>query len=192
MSPRTSTQLQALREERSMQILRAALKVFANQGYNGSTIEMIAREAGVAKGLLYSYFESKEKLLESLITYGLEKASAFLTEPPDGPQHTKEAFAANLRKMVQLFREEQDFWRLYSMLILQPKMAEKFKADAMSFLETYMSVYGSYFQQKQSKNPMAEAMLFGAVLDGLMFDLILSPDEYPLEEVLDMIIEKFA
>ncbi len=39
---------------------------------------------------------------------------------------------------------------------------------------------------------MAEAMLFGAVLDGIMFDLMVAPAEYPLEDVLEIIIEKFA
>jgi hypothetical protein len=39
---------------------------------------------------------------------------------------------------------------------------------------------------------MAEAMLFGSVLDGLMFDLMVAPNHYPLDDVLSMIIEKFA
>ncbi len=39
---------------------------------------------------------------------------------------------------------------------------------------------------------MAEAMLFGSVLDGLMFDLMVAPDEYPVEDVIEMIIKKFA
>ena len=51
MSPRTSHQLQELRENKKQQILQAALKVFAGKGFNGATINMIAKEAGIAKGL---------------------------------------------------------------------------------------------------------------------------------------------
>ena len=80
MSPRTSDQLQQLRETKKQQIMQAALKVFANRGFNGATINMIAKEAGIAKGLMYSYYESKEKLLGELLTFGMQKAASFLYE----------------------------------------------------------------------------------------------------------------
>ena len=172
--------------------MRAALKVFASKGFNGATINMIAKEAGIAKGLLYSYYESKEKLLGELLTFGMQKAASFLQEDAAHQLKTKEAFASSLRKTVRLFLQEADFWRLYTMLALQPHIAEKFQKEAMTFIQQYLEVYMAYFKKKNSRNPMAEAMLFGTVLDGLMFDLMVAPDEYPLEDVLKMIIEKFA
>jgi len=172
--------------------MQAALKVFASQGFNGATINMIAKEAGIAKGLMYSYYESKEKLLGELLTFGMQKAASFLYEDTTGKLETKKEFAASLRKMIELFMQEKDFWRLYTMLALQPHIAEKFQKEAMSFLQQYLEVYITYFKKKKSPNPMAEAMLFGAVLDGLMFDLMVAPGEYPLEDVLKMIIKKFA
>ena len=192
MSPRTSNQLQQLRETKKQQIMQAALKVFASQGFNGATINMIAKEAGIAKGLMYSYYESKEKLLGELLTFGMQKAASFLYEDATGKLETKKDFAASLRKMIQLFLEEADFWRLYTMLALQPHIAEKFHKEAMAFLQQYLEVYMAYFKKKKSANPMAEAMLFGSVLDGLMFDLMVAPDEYPVEDVIEMIIKKFA
>lgn len=192
MSPRTSHQLQELRENKKQQILQAALKVFAGKGYNGATINMIAKEAGISKGLMYSYYESKEKLLEELLNFGMQKAASFLYEDTTRKLDSKEAFAASLRKMIQLFLQEQDFWRLYTMLALQPHIAEKFQKEATAFLQQYLEVFMAYFKKKKSRNPMAEAMLFGAVLDGIMFDLMVAPAEYPLEDVLEMIIEKFA
>ncbi len=192
MSPRTSNQLQQLRETKKQQIMQAALKVFASQGFNGATITMIAKEAGIAKGLTYSYYESKEKLLGELLSFGMQKAASFLSEGATGKLETKKEFAASLRKMIQLFLEEADFWRLYTMLALQPHIAEKFYKEAMAFLQQYLEVYVAYFKKKKSANPMAEAMLFGSVLDGLMFDLMIAPDEYPVEDVIKMIIKKFA
>lgn len=192
MSPRTSNQLQQLRETKKQQIMQAALKVFASKGFNGATITMIAKEAGIAKGLMYSYYESKEKLLGELLSFGMQKAAAFLSEDGTGKLETKKEFAASLRKMIQLFLEEADFWRLYTMLALQPHIAEKFYKEAMAFLQQYLEVYVAYFKKKKSANPMAEAMLFGSVLDGLMFDLMIAPDEYPVEDVIKMIIKKFA
>ena len=53
------------REKRRV-ILRAAITVFAHRGYHTSRVADVAREAGVAYGLVYHYFGSKEELLETI------------------------------------------------------------------------------------------------------------------------------
>ncbi len=47
-------------------ILDAAVRVFARNGYHGARVGDIATEAGVAHGLLYHYFSSKEQVLETV------------------------------------------------------------------------------------------------------------------------------
>ena len=47
-------------------ILDAAIRVFARSGYHGARVGDIATEAGVAHGLLYHYFSSKEQVLETV------------------------------------------------------------------------------------------------------------------------------
>jgi AcrR family transcriptional regulator len=49
------------------QILTGARKVFRARGFDGASMEVIAKEAGVSKGTLYVYFASKESLFEALI-----------------------------------------------------------------------------------------------------------------------------
>jgi TetR/AcrR family fatty acid metabolism transcriptional regulator len=53
------------REKRRL-ILRAAITVFARSGYHTSRVSDVAKEAGVAYGLVYHYFGSKEDLLETV------------------------------------------------------------------------------------------------------------------------------
>jgi TetR/AcrR family transcriptional regulator, fatty acid metabolism regulator protein len=53
-------------EEKRRQILEAAVRVFARKGYHTSRVGDIAEEAGVAHGLLYHYFSSKDELLETI------------------------------------------------------------------------------------------------------------------------------
>ena len=53
-------------EEKRRLILDAAVRVFARKGYHTSRVGDIAEEAGVAHGLLYHYFASKEELLETV------------------------------------------------------------------------------------------------------------------------------
>jgi len=56
----------AAQEERRRQILDAAVRAFAKKGYHASRVSDIAEEAGVAYGLVYHYFESKDAVLESI------------------------------------------------------------------------------------------------------------------------------
>jgi TetR/AcrR family transcriptional regulator, fatty acid metabolism regulator protein len=52
--------------DRRRQILDAAVRVFARQGFHGCRVSDIADEAGVAYGLVYHYFRSKEEVLDTL------------------------------------------------------------------------------------------------------------------------------
>ena len=53
-------------EQRRAEILEAALGLFSSKGFHDTTMEEVAKEAGVAKGTIYLYFQSKEHLLLAL------------------------------------------------------------------------------------------------------------------------------
>ncbi|MCC6152014.1 MAG: TetR/AcrR family transcriptional regulator [Planctomycetes bacterium] len=55
------------RDLRQRQLLDAALRVFARDGFDGASVASIADEAGVAKGSVYLYFDSKESLAGELV-----------------------------------------------------------------------------------------------------------------------------
>jgi AcrR family transcriptional regulator len=64
-------------EQRRAEILAAALGLFGTKGFNDTTMEEVAGVAGVAKGTIYLYFESKEHLLLALkkdFMHGLTEA----------------------------------------------------------------------------------------------------------------------
>src|SRR5688572_28526774 len=68
-APRVSTtpRKRLTGEERRVAILDAALAVFAQRGYHGSSIDDIAREGGVSKALIYEHFASKADLYAELL-----------------------------------------------------------------------------------------------------------------------------
>ena len=47
-------------------IIQAAIKIFSQKGFHKSTMDEIAREVGVSKGTLYTYFKSKEEILKEI------------------------------------------------------------------------------------------------------------------------------
>ena len=55
------------RIDRERRILDAALKVFAEQGYSGTTMDAVAAASGLSKPTLYQYFDSKEALFQAMM-----------------------------------------------------------------------------------------------------------------------------
>lgn len=89
MSELTTRQLQA--QATKNRLIDAALRVFAEKGFVGSTTKDIAREAGVTDGLIYHYFKSKEDLLWA----GVEKNN----------------MAPSLRKLVEQVHDQENLER---------------------------------------------------------------------------------
>lgn len=63
----------ASKEEKRIEILKAAIKVISELGFEGAKIEDIAKEAGIGKGTVYEYFENKNTLFIELIHYSVEQ-----------------------------------------------------------------------------------------------------------------------
>src|SRR4030081_3423366 len=62
--------------DRRRELLDAAVRVFARKGFHASRVGDIAEEAGVAHGLLYHYFRSKEEVLETIFREAWEVLAA--------------------------------------------------------------------------------------------------------------------
>lgn len=79
------TRREEQKTERRMAILMAGLDLFVRRGYNATKISDIAAEVHMSVGLLFHYFESKEKLYEELIRLGLEGTKSFADFNPEKP-----------------------------------------------------------------------------------------------------------
>jgi len=81
--------------DRRGELLEAAVRVFARKGFHASRVSDIATEAGVAHGLLYHYFRSKDAVLETIFR---ETWSALIAET-----HRIEASGVPLRESLRRF-----------------------------------------------------------------------------------------
>jgi TetR/AcrR family transcriptional regulator, fatty acid metabolism regulator protein len=90
--------------EKRRAILHAAVRVFADKGYHGCRIADVARQAGVAYGLVYHYFRDKDELLESVFaeqwTIFIQAIQAIRAGPGTAAEH----LAAVCRFALDVFR----------------------------------------------------------------------------------------
>jgi AcrR family transcriptional regulator len=125
MSPRTSKQFKEMREEKMTLIMDVALEHFSNEGYYRTTINHIARHAGISKGLIYNYFESKEALLRAIVHKSVNEIYHNLDIDRDGYLSNVE-FEIFIRKLDEMLKEKKYFWRLLFQLLAQNNVREQF------------------------------------------------------------------
>ena len=80
------------REERPQEILSAAFAEFAANGYDATRLDDVARRAGVAKGTIYLYFESKEDLFKAMVRRAVVPRLEDLAGAVDGLAGSAEGF----------------------------------------------------------------------------------------------------
>ena len=189
--PRTPEQYEQIRKEKRQQIMEAALELFAHDGYYNTPISKIAQTAGISKGLMYNYFESKEDLVISVMNQGMEILTDFLDPNKDGVL-TDEEFDFFVIKSFDSLRENVNYWRLYFNLIMQKEVFELVMSNYQSVMNHTMNLLTSYFETRGVKDPASEAILFGSIMDGLSMAYILNPEHTDLDKLQISIIDKFG
>ena len=92
-------------------ILTAARKVFGARGYEGATLDEVAREAEFAKGTLYSYFDSKAELFAELIEYDFDELLTQAKKALTREEEVAAAARAVIRVLLEFFQKRADFFR---------------------------------------------------------------------------------
>jgi AcrR family transcriptional regulator len=190
MAPRTEEQFEVIREEKKKLIKSTALELFANVGYYPTSISQIAKNAGISKGLIYNYFESKEELIREIIFDGFDEFLKAFDPNKDGFL-TKEEFIFFINETFRIVEQNINYWRLYFTIIFQPGVLKLVEHKFLEMLSSLMKVLHGFLQRSGSTNPEADARLFGALLDGVCLHYVLDPEHFPLEEVKHKIIELF-
>jgi AcrR family transcriptional regulator len=101
-------------------IIEAALKLFANESYQAVTMDRVAESAGVAKGTLYLYFQSKEDLYLGILTDGMESMVRDYQASVDANADVKARLRHAVTMSVEFYDRRRDLLRL--MMTEEPRM----------------------------------------------------------------------
>src|SRR5512132_158153 len=177
-------------------ILRAAISVFAHNGYFNSKVADIAREAGVADGTVYLYFKSKEDILHSIFDRSVEDAldaARKQIEPVTDPRE-------RLRQIALLHLERLGADRGLAVVFqVELRGSTKFMQEfsAAGFAE-YLNVIRTTVEEGQRAGvfrpelnaKVVAKILFGA-LDEMATNWILSKRRYKLAPMADQVLDIF-
>lgn len=212
MSPRTPQQYQEMREEKMALIMDVALQHFANEGYIRTTINHIARHAGISKGLMYNYFDSKEALLKAIVHRSVNEVYNYLDIDKDG-YLSEEEFEFFVRKINVMLKGKKYFWQLLFQLLMQIDIREQFlksypEADSLihpghepgdnNYPLQIVQMLTDYFNRKKGRmdkqyDPESDFNMFYITLTGYAIKTIYSDSDYEEnnEKTINRIIELF-
>ncbi len=83
-------------------ILDVAVRVFRERGYDGSSLDQVARAAGITKASIYYHVRSKEELLDRGVGRALDALFAVLDEPPAQKGRAAERFKYIVRRTIEI------------------------------------------------------------------------------------------
>ena len=126
-------------EYRQRQILNAALEVFSQKGYGEATIPDIARQAGVAVGTIYNYYESKHDLLVSLVN------TFIVTEP--------------LRELLKQSRKTKAGEKNLIRSLIEDRLAFGFEN-----LERFLLVFAEILRDSELRQKFSEQVILPLVV----------------------------
>ncbi len=171
-------------------IAKAAFSLIAKNGYESTSIAVIAKEAGVSKGLLYNYYESKESLMESLVrdvmSEGDQAISSIFAEDP------ADTLANLIRWFFNEMRERPDHWRLITEVILKTDKYKFVRDITIEKLQAYVGLLQQLFAQMGYEDPIGEARLFAALFDGIGVQAVVMREDYPLNDLEKIMIHKYC
>lgn len=97
-------------ERRRWQLLLVSLNEFIDKGFYGTSSREIVDTAGVSSGLLFHYFESKEKIYEELVRIAIEEMPIDKTAAKASP---KEYFEDMLKRIFEQFEKSVVFTKMF-------------------------------------------------------------------------------
>ena len=117
-----SAALPARRDKRGL-ILDAAIRVFARVGYHGARVSDIAREAGIAYGLVYHYFKNKEEILNTIFQERWTGFLETLDTIASGSSPTADKLAAVAGVILSAYRLRPEWVKV---LVLEIQRSSRF------------------------------------------------------------------
>lgn len=191
MSPKTKAQFEEIRQRSIASIKQAALELFAHQGYHSTSISNIAKEAGISKGLMYNYFESKEALLISIIEEAVNMGDQLIRDAHayEGSPFEKLEFLT--QRTMEFVQKNYHYWKLLLSLAFQPDAQAALGPIIQHKEAETMQKTVTFFEEMGVENPMQEMMFYGAMMDGVMIQYMQFTEGYPLEQMVRLILDRY-
>jgi AcrR family transcriptional regulator len=188
--PRSAEQNQSMRAESRARIVAAALELFGAQGYERTSVKQIAAAAGVAQGLMYSHFASKDELLRAIFAQSVEDVYSSFAEAEAGDPGRPEVVRI-IEAAFRVLRRNLQFWRLSYGVRMQQTVLAALQGELPDWTAAIRARLRSALSAAGAASPEVEAALLFATIDGVAQHYVLDPENYPLDAVVASLTARY-
>jgi TetR/AcrR family fatty acid metabolism transcriptional regulator len=182
--------------EKYQRILRAAVKVFAEQGFFQSTIAQIAKAAGVADGTIYLYFKNKDDILVQFYQYKTSQIFEHFREAVRKPKTAEEKLRCLIRVHLEEFQKDRNMAIVYQAETHQQLRLGDENIKAMS--KAYRDIITEVVELGQEEGTFRRDLYMGLVkrlingaVDEVINSWIHSGGQYDLVTMADPLMDLF-
>lgn len=184
MTPRTPEQNQAIQAESKAKIVETALKLFAENGYDATSIRMIAQAAGISQGLMYNYFGSKADLLAEIMHLMMVySAEAWDNIPHNAPP--LDQLKTLIRNTFAELQKREDFWRVFYSLRYIPAFEAVLGDQIINATAALRHVFFQFYKEANLPDAERRAYALYAMVEGIIQQYLFLGKDYPLQAVVD-------
>jgi TetR/AcrR family fatty acid metabolism transcriptional regulator len=178
-------------------ILDAAVRVFARQGFHTCRVSDVADEAGVAYGLVYHYFESKDQILDTLFLERWDVMLAAIAEADASERSPRDKLATIAGFIVDSYRHDPELMKV--IIVEVTRAANTFGRTHLAKIRDAYAQIAAIVRRAQADGifrteitpEFAALAFYGSieqVLSGWIFDSVPVPDA-ELRRAKTMIVE---
>jgi AcrR family transcriptional regulator len=173
MSPRTAESNQLIRDTRREQILQAARKIFARQGFSATKISDIASAAGASYGLVGHYFGTKEEIYAAVVEVAFQGALKLLEETAIRPGSPWERLVYLCTEMLGGIKDFPEYVLLVNQVGSIASIPDEAKAAFREYSRRSLEIQIDLIRQAQAagqvidKDPVELVMAFTGMIQGL-------------------------
>jgi TetR/AcrR family fatty acid metabolism transcriptional regulator len=176
------------------QILEAAVKVFARQGFHQSTVAQIAKEAGVADGTIYLYFKNKDDILVQFFSHRTKQVFESFREAVAGAETSADKLRNLVRRHLAEFQRDRDGAVVYQVETHQNSRLAEDQIREMS--KMYRDLLSEIVEKGQQEGAIRKDLYVGLVkrfiigaVDEVINTWLHSSGEYDLVSMADPLVE---
>jgi uncharacterized protein (TIGR02246 family) len=169
-------------------LLDSAAKVFAERGYRGTSVDLVAENAGVTKGALYWHFKNKEELFFALIDERVDRRARELMQVTETAPREHETAPTVSRGTAELVNAEPELILLtheyWSLAVRQPQLLKRYVERQRSLTEALARALESRHETSGVPLTYPAGKLAAAIIaltNGLAMDRIADPEAVPSE-----------
>lgn len=183
------------KDERRREILSAATRVFSRRGYAATRIEDVALEAGVAKGTVYIYFESRDEILRAAFEAFEEELLAGVRAVLKRDDPALQRLQAVIRTVLSSMEAEPELARVVLDFWAAGTFGGKTGIDFGRIYAEYREILGALLEEagregtvRQDLPEKTPAVIVGAI-EGVLLQWIVDPDAVPLGRMAEPVLD---